>query len=31
MATLPGTGTPVADQWAINCYMKDFLRDRLLL
>lgn len=31
MATLPGTGTPVADQWAINCYMKDFLRDRLIL
>jgi hypothetical protein len=31
MATRPGTGTPLSDQWAINCYMKDFLRDRLLL
>ncbi len=31
MATLPGTTTPVADQWGINSYMKDFLRDRLLL
>ncbi|MGO9309637.1 MAG: sugar phosphate isomerase/epimerase family protein [Spirochaetia bacterium] len=31
MATLPGTTTPVADQWAINSYMKDFLRERLVL
>jgi sugar phosphate isomerase/epimerase len=31
MATLPGTATPVADQWAINAWMKDFLRDRLVL
>jgi hypothetical protein len=31
MVTLPGTGTPVADQWAINAYMKDFLRERLVL
>jgi sugar phosphate isomerase/epimerase len=31
MATLPGTGTPVADQWTINVYMKDFLRGRLVL
>jgi sugar phosphate isomerase/epimerase len=31
MATLPGTGTPVADQWAVNLSMKDFLSGRLLL
>ena len=31
MATLPGTGKPVADLWAINTYMKDFLKERLLL
>jgi hypothetical protein len=31
MATLPGTGTPVADQWAVNVYMKDFLKERLVL
>jgi sugar phosphate isomerase/epimerase len=31
MVTLPGTDTPIADQWAINCHMKDFLRDRLVL
>jgi sugar phosphate isomerase/epimerase len=31
MVTLPGTGKPVADQWAVNCYMKDFLSGRLLL
>ena len=31
MATLPGTKKPVADQWAINCWMKDFLKQRLLL
>jgi hypothetical protein len=31
MVTLPGTTTPIADQWAVNCYMKDFLSGRLLL
>ena len=31
MAILPGTGTPVADQWAVNVYMKDFLKERLVL
>jgi len=31
MTTLPGTGKPVADQWAINCWVKDFLKERLVL
>jgi hypothetical protein len=31
MTTLPGTGTPVSDQWAVNVYMKDFLKERLVL
>ena len=26
--TLPFTNLPVADQWGINCYMKDLLRER---
>ena len=29
MVTLPSTGEPIADQWEINCYMKDMLRERL--
>jgi sugar phosphate isomerase/epimerase len=29
MVTLPSTGKPIADQWAINCYMKDMLKERL--
>ncbi len=29
MATLPFTGKPIADQWDINCYMKDMLKERL--
>ncbi len=29
MATLPFTGEPIADQWNINCYMKDMLKERL--
>ncbi len=31
MVTLPGTGRPIADQWAINLSMKDYLKERLLL
>ena len=31
MTTLPGTKKPIADQWAINCWMKDFLKERLVL
>ena len=31
MATLPGTKKPVSDQWAINCWMMDFLKERLVL
>ena len=26
MVTLPSTGKPIADQWAINCYRKDMLK-----
>jgi len=29
MVTLPSTGKPIADQWDINCYMKDMLKERL--
>jgi hypothetical protein len=29
MTTLPFTGKPIADQWDINCYMKDMLKERL--
>ena len=29
MAILPFTGKPIADQWDINCYMKDMLKERL--
>ncbi len=29
MATLPFTGEPIADQWDINCYMKDMLIEKL--
>jgi hypothetical protein len=29
MVTLPSTGEPVADQWDINCYMKEMLKERL--
>ena len=29
MATLPSTGKPIADQWEINCYMKEMLKERL--
>ncbi len=29
MVTLPYTGKPIADQWDINCYMKDMLKERL--
>lgn len=29
MVTLPSTGRPIADQWDINCYMKDLLKERL--
>ncbi len=29
MVTLPSTGEPIADQWEINCYMKDMLKERL--
>jgi hypothetical protein len=29
MVTLPSTGKPIADQWDINCYMKDMLKKRL--
>ena len=29
MVTLPSTGKPIADQWEINCYMKDMLKERL--
>ena len=28
MSTIPFTNLPVADQWDINCYMKDLLRKR---
>ncbi len=29
MVTLPSTGKPIADQWEINCYMKEMLKERL--
>jgi len=29
MVTLPSTGKPIADQWDINCYMKEILKERL--
>ncbi len=29
MVTLPFTGKPIADQWEINCYMKEMLKERL--
>jgi len=29
MVTLPSTGKPIADQWDINCYMKEMLKERL--
>ncbi len=29
MVTLPSTGKPIADQWEINCYMKDMLKEQL--
>ena len=31
MVTLPGTGRPIADLWEVNRYMKDFLKERLVL
>ncbi len=31
MVTLPGSGRPIADLWQVNCFMKDFLRERLVL
>jgi hypothetical protein len=31
LVTLPDTGQPIVDLWAVNRYMKDFLRDRLLM
>ena len=31
MVTLPGTGRPIADLWEVNRFMKDFLRDRLVV
>jgi sugar phosphate isomerase/epimerase len=29
MTLLPSTGEPVADQWAINVFMKDYLKERI--
>lgn len=29
MVTLPSTGKPIANQWDINCYMKEMLKERL--
>jgi len=29
MVTLPSTGKPIANQWEINCYMKEMLKERL--
>ncbi|MCP4294997.1 MAG: sugar phosphate isomerase/epimerase, partial [Proteobacteria bacterium] len=29
MTILPFTEKPIADQWDINCYMKDMLKERL--
>jgi hypothetical protein len=29
MVTMPSTGKPIADQWDINCYMKEMLKERL--
>ncbi|KHE92907.1 MAG: sugar phosphate isomerase/epimerase [Candidatus Scalindua rubra] len=29
MVILPSTGKPIADQWDINCYMKEMLKERL--
>lgn len=31
LVTLPDTGRPIVDLWTVNRYMKDFLRDRLLM
>jgi sugar phosphate isomerase/epimerase len=31
LVTLPESGRPIVDLWTVNRYMKDFLRDRLLL
>jgi sugar phosphate isomerase/epimerase len=31
MTLLPETGAAIADQWTINRWMKDFLRDRLVI
>ena len=31
MTVLPDSGEPIADQWAVNLWMKDFLRRRLVL
>ena len=31
MVTLPGTGKPIADLWEVNRYMKDFLKERLVV
>jgi sugar phosphate isomerase/epimerase len=31
MTILPGTGEPIADQWTLNLWMKDFLSRRLVL
>jgi hypothetical protein len=31
MVTLPGTGKPIADLWEVNRYMKDFLKERLVM
>ena len=31
MVTLPGTGRPIADLWEVNRYMKDFLKDHLVM
>jgi hypothetical protein len=31
LVTLPDSGAPIVDLWAVNRYMKDFLKDRLLM
>jgi sugar phosphate isomerase/epimerase len=31
LVTFPGTGRPIVDLWEVNRYMKDFLKERLLL
>jgi sugar phosphate isomerase/epimerase len=31
MVTLPGTGRPIVDLWEVNRYMKDFLKERLVM